>query len=68
MLLLDDWGMAGIDSQTRADLLEIMDSVIADLRKVAGREPVRSTPAISASPLTFESARALGDVWALTET
>lgn len=25
VLLLDDWGMAGIDSQTRADLLEIVD-------------------------------------------
>ena len=25
MLLLDDWGMSGIDSQTRADLLEIID-------------------------------------------
>lgn len=25
VLLLDDWGMAGIDSQTRADLLEIID-------------------------------------------
>ena len=25
MLLLDDWGMAALDSQTRADLLEIID-------------------------------------------
>jgi len=25
VLLLDDWGMSGIDSQTRADLLEIID-------------------------------------------
>lgn len=25
VLLLDDWGMAGIDSQTRADLMEIID-------------------------------------------
>jgi DNA replication protein DnaC len=25
LLLLDDWGMAGIDAQTRADLLEIVD-------------------------------------------
>jgi DNA replication protein DnaC len=25
VLLLDDWGMAGLDSQTRADLLEIID-------------------------------------------
>ena len=25
VLLLDDWGMAAMDSQTRADLLEIID-------------------------------------------
>ena len=25
VLVLDDWGMAGIDAQTRADLLEIID-------------------------------------------
>jgi DNA replication protein DnaC len=25
VLLLDDWGMTGLDSQTRADLLEIID-------------------------------------------
>ena len=25
VLLLDDWGMAALDSQTRADLLEIID-------------------------------------------
>lgn len=25
VLLLDDWGMAGLDAQTRADLLEIID-------------------------------------------
>jgi DNA replication protein DnaC len=25
ILVLDDWGMAGIDEQTRADLLEIID-------------------------------------------
>jgi transposase len=52
----------------RADQLSgELDSVIAGLLKVAGREPVRSAPAISASSLTFESARALGNVWTLTE-
>ena len=25
VLVLDDWGMSGIDAQTRADLLEIID-------------------------------------------
>ena len=30
ILLLDDWGMAGIDSQTRADLLEIIDDRAAN--------------------------------------
>ena len=30
VLLLDDWGMAGIDSQTRADLLEIVDDRAAN--------------------------------------
>jgi DNA replication protein DnaC len=30
VLLLDDWGMAGIDSQTRADLLEIIDDRVAN--------------------------------------
>jgi DNA replication protein DnaC len=30
VLLLDDWGMAGIDSQTRADLLEIIDDRAAN--------------------------------------
>jgi DNA replication protein DnaC len=25
VLVLDDWGMSGIDTQTRADLLEIID-------------------------------------------
>ena len=28
--LLDDWGMAGIDSQTRADLMEIIDDRAAN--------------------------------------
>ena len=30
VLLLDDWGMAGIDNQTRADLLEIIDDRAAN--------------------------------------
>jgi DNA replication protein DnaC len=30
VLLLDDWGVAGIDSQTRADLLEIIDDRAAN--------------------------------------
>jgi len=30
VLILDDWGMAGIDSQTRADLLEIIDDRAAN--------------------------------------
>lgn len=30
VLLLDDWGMAGIDAQTRADLLEIIDDRTAN--------------------------------------
>jgi len=42
-----------------------LDSVISGLLKVAGREPVgAATPEPSVS---FESARALGDVWMLTE-
>ena len=40
---------------------------IDGLLKVAGREPAKLAPAISASSLTFESARALGNVWTLTE-
>jgi transposase len=52
----------------RADQLSgELDSVIAGLLKVAGREPVKLLPAISASSLSFESARALGNVWTLTE-
>lgn len=52
----------------RADQLSgELDSVIDGLLKVAGREPVKSAPAISASSLTFESARSLGSVWTLTE-
>ena len=30
VLLLDDWGMAGLDAQTRADLLEIIDDRAAN--------------------------------------
>ncbi len=42
-----------------------LDSVIDGLMKVAGRKPVGAAPA--AASVTFESARALGNVWALTE-
>jgi len=52
----------------RADQLSgELDSVIDGLLKVAGREPAKLVPAISATSLTFESARALGNVWTLTE-
>jgi transposase len=52
----------------RADQLSgELDSVINGLLKVAGREPGKLAPAISASSLTFESARTLGSVWTLTE-
>lgn len=50
-----------------------LDAVIDGLLKVSGREPVgaktaASAPAaILASSLSFEAARALGNVWALTE-
>jgi transposase len=47
-----------------------LDSVIEGLLKVSGRDPVsvKSAPAaIEASSLSFESARALGNVWTLTE-
>lgn len=41
-----------------------LDSVIGGLMKVTGREmPVRTTP----PSITFESTRALGDLWALQE-
>lgn len=42
-----------------------LDSVINGLLKVSGRQPVATSSATPA--VTFESARALGDVWALTE-
>lgn len=52
----------------RADQLSgELDSVIDGLLKVAGREPAKLVPTISASSLSFESARALGNVWTLTE-
>jgi transposase len=52
----------------RADQLSgELDSVIDGLLKVAGREPAKLAPAICASSLTFEAARALGNVWTLTE-
>ncbi|HXH02407.1 MAG TPA: IS1634 family transposase [Candidatus Competibacteraceae bacterium] len=42
-----------------------LDSVINGLLKVSGREPRGERPATPS--VAFESARALGDVWALTE-
>ena len=48
-----------------------LDAVIDGLLKVSGREPlapkVAAPAAILASSLSFEAARALGNVWALTE-
>lgn len=48
-----------------------LDSVIDGLLKVAGREPViapsTTTPAGATAGVSFESARALGNVWTLTE-
>ncbi|NDP39666.1 MAG: IS1634 family transposase [Rhodoferax sp.] len=48
-----------------------LDSVIDGLLKVAGREPVialsGATPVDAAAGVSFESARALGNVWTLTE-
>ncbi|MVF23701.1 IS1634 family transposase [Methylocaldum sp. BRCS4] len=42
-----------------------LDSIINGLLKVSGREPMAAPP--SAPTVSFESARALGDVWTLTE-
>jgi len=42
-----------------------LDSVISGLLKVAGHAPMGAKPAPPS--ISFESARALGDVWALTE-
>lgn len=48
----------------RADQVEgALDSVISGLMKITGRKPGDS----SAPSVTFESARVLGNVWALTE-
>ena len=44
-------------------LQDSLDSTIEGLLKVAGRAPSAS---VSVPSATFESARALGDVWALT--
>ena len=48
-----------------------LDSVIDGLLKVAGREPMvapdAASPAVAAESLSFETARALGNVWTLTE-
>jgi transposase len=56
----------------RADQLAgELDSVIDGLLKVSGRDPLAASaataPAIDAASLTFETARALGNVWTLTE-
>ena len=42
-----------------------LDAVINGLLKITGREPMGAKP--PAPTVTFESARALGNVWALTE-
>jgi len=42
-----------------------LDSVINGLLRISGRAPMGSPPA--PQTMTFESARAFGDVWALTE-
>ena len=42
-----------------------LDSVINGLLKISGRDPMGER--LSAPSVAFESARALGDVWALTE-
>ncbi|MEO8747570.1 MAG: IS1634 family transposase, partial [Rhodanobacter sp.] len=48
-----------------------LDSVIDCLLKVSGRDPLAASattaPVIDAASLTFETARALGNVWTLTE-
>lgn len=56
----------------RADQLSgELDSVIDGLLKVSGRDPLAASattaPVIDAASLTFETARALGNVWTLTE-
>ncbi len=42
-----------------------LDSVISGLLRITGREPLAEAPPTPS--VTFESARALGDVWMLTE-
>ena len=48
-----------------------LDSVIDGLLRVAGREPMAAksaaAPALAGASLSFETARALGNVWTLTE-
>src|ERR1035437_2444132 len=44
-----------------------LDSVIDGLLKVAGREPIDAKVVAAPPSLTFDSARALGNVWTLTE-
>ena len=44
-----------------------LDSVINGLMKVAGRKPLQPVKAKEPVSVVFESARALGNVWALTE-
>ena len=49
-------------------LRDDLDCVIDGLLKVAGRETSNSSSApIGAASLSFESARALGNVWVLTQ-
>jgi hypothetical protein len=47
------------------DVARGVDSVINGLLKLSGREPVERSPVEPS--VSFESARALGDVWTLTE-
>lgn len=44
-----------------------LDSVIEGLLKIQGRAPSATPDALAAPSLSFDSARALGNVWALTE-
>lgn len=52
----------------RLDALEgNLDSVIGGLLKLSGKALPEAAPALDADDFEFESARALGDVWALTQ-
>src|SRR5690554_6231049 len=52
----------------RLDALEgNLDSVIAGLLKLSGKSLSDTAPILKADDFEFESARALGDVWALTQ-